>query len=320
MSIEPKTPSMVSVLMITYNHEDYIAQAIEGVLAQEVNFHYELIIGEDCSKDKTKDIVEYYQLKYPSKIKLISSEQNIGCVENELRLLQISSAKYIAYCEGDDFWTDPYKLQKQVDFLEANPDYGLVHGDVNHYYQHSGETIYSFNKKNNIKIPSGNIFEYLLSPSHAIKTMTVCVRKDLITKHYLSNEEITRFNWFFIDISLWLMISLHSKMHYVEEVFATYRLLPESMSRTRDSMKKLKFHQMIYDIRCYFHKNHSKNPKIKKEIDQVFHLTFMSDAYNLSDFKLSWNCLNLLRKNKVNIPFKYYLLFLLTFCKKITGR
>ena len=97
MSIEPKTPPVVSVLMITYNHEDYIAQAIEGVLAQQVNFHYELLIGEDCSKDKTKSIVEYYQFKHPSKIKLISSDKNIGGVENELRLLQISSAKYIAY-------------------------------------------------------------------------------------------------------------------------------------------------------------------------------------------------------------------------------
>lgn len=114
---------MVSVDMITYNHEPYIKQAIEGVLMQKTNFPFELVIGEDCSTDKTREICLKYKEKYPEKIKLLLPESNLGMTKNFISTLTAATGKYIALCEGDDYWTDPYKLQKQVDFLEANSNY-----------------------------------------------------------------------------------------------------------------------------------------------------------------------------------------------------
>lgn len=114
---------MLSVCCVTYNHENYIAQAIEGFLMQRTAFKYEIIIGEDCSTDGTRQIVEEYALKHPDKIKLITSEFNVGAHKNEFRVIQEIKGKYIALCDGDDYWTDPLKLQKQVDFLEKNHDY-----------------------------------------------------------------------------------------------------------------------------------------------------------------------------------------------------
>ncbi len=120
---------MLSVCMITYNHEKYIAQAIEGVLMQKTKFAFELIIGEDCSNDSTRIICNEYKEKYPGKIKLLLNEKNIGMMPNFIQTLKACKRKYIALCEGDDYWIDPNKLQKQVDFLENNPGYVISFHD-----------------------------------------------------------------------------------------------------------------------------------------------------------------------------------------------
>lgn len=121
---------MVSVCLITYNHEEYISTAINGVLNQKVDFEYELIIADDFSTDRTREIVLEYKKKHPKLIKLILQKKNVGPKKNWLDLLSAPKGKYVAYFEGDDYWTDPYKLQKQVDFLEANPDYVLTGHDA----------------------------------------------------------------------------------------------------------------------------------------------------------------------------------------------
>lgn len=124
---------LLSVVTITYNHEPYIAKCIEGVLMQKVNFPMEFIIAEDCSTDGTRAICEEYAAKYPELIRLITSETNIGYNPNELRAMKAAKGKYIAYCEGDDYWTDPLKLQKQVDFLESHSDYSVCFHRCRHW-------------------------------------------------------------------------------------------------------------------------------------------------------------------------------------------
>lgn len=114
------TPPLLSVCLITYKHELYIRQAIESVLSQKVNFTWEFIIAEDCSPDKTRQIVEEYKAKYPDVFRLILQESNVGPFQNVFDLLSAATGKYIAYLEGDDYWIDPLKLQKQVDVLEKN--------------------------------------------------------------------------------------------------------------------------------------------------------------------------------------------------------
>ena len=103
--------------MITYNHEKFIAEAIEGVVMQKTNFQFELVIGEDCSTDNTRAICIEYQKKYPDIIRLRLPETNQGMMLNWINNINSGRGKYIALCDGDDYWTDPYKLQKQVDFM-----------------------------------------------------------------------------------------------------------------------------------------------------------------------------------------------------------
>jgi glycosyltransferase involved in cell wall biosynthesis len=115
----------VSVVMITYNHELYIKDALLGVLAQTSNFEIELIVADDCSTDKTESVVREIINTHPQSniIKYTRHAANKGMMPNFIWALEQCKGKYIAMCEGDDYWTDPYKLQKQVDFLEANPEY-----------------------------------------------------------------------------------------------------------------------------------------------------------------------------------------------------
>lgn len=116
---------LLSIVCITYNHEAFIGRAFEGFLMQKTKFNYEIIIGEDHSTDKTKDIINEYIRRFPYKIKLISSSHNEGAVANERKAMLLAKGKYIAFCEGDDYWTDHLKLQKQVDFLEQNSEYSV---------------------------------------------------------------------------------------------------------------------------------------------------------------------------------------------------
>lgn len=128
MSEESKIPApLLSVCLITYNHAAYIRQAIEGVLMQKTTFDFDLFIADDCSTDGTRQILLEYKAKFPTKIHLILQETNVGPARNWIRLIESPTSKYIAYLEGDDYWTDAAKLQRQVDVLESRSDIVLVY-------------------------------------------------------------------------------------------------------------------------------------------------------------------------------------------------
>ena len=118
---------LVSVWMIAYNHENYIREAIDSILMQETDFDYEIVIGEDCSTDNTRAILLEYKKQFPEKFKLLLHEKNLGLIDNMLTTFSACSGKYIATLEGDDYWSDPMKLQKQADFLEKNPEYSMCY-------------------------------------------------------------------------------------------------------------------------------------------------------------------------------------------------
>lgn len=148
---------LLSIVTITYNHEPFIAQTIEGVLMQQVNFPIEFIIAEDCSTDGTRAICQQYADQCPELIRLITSESNVGAIANERRAMLAARGKYIAFCEGDDYWTDPLKLQKQVDFLEAHPAYSVTFHRCKHYNVETHEMVddncgYLFADKNQLGV------------------------------------------------------------------------------------------------------------------------------------------------------------------------
>jgi glycosyltransferase involved in cell wall biosynthesis len=132
---------LLSVCLLTYNHAPFIEEAIKGVLMQETSFKWEFIITDDFSTDGTRDILLNYKEKYPELIILQLNEKNIGAYQSWVNLLLTPKTKYIAYFEGDDYWTNAKKLQKQVDFLESNPSYSFVGHHVKSLNQQTGELV-----------------------------------------------------------------------------------------------------------------------------------------------------------------------------------
>jgi len=116
----------LSVGILTYNQAQYIRQCLDSVLMQEGDFDYEIVVGDDASSDGTQEILREYATRYPDKFVLLLGEKNEGISMNYKKVLSACRGEYIALCEGDDYWTDPHKLQIQVEFLESHPDYGFV--------------------------------------------------------------------------------------------------------------------------------------------------------------------------------------------------
>jgi glycosyltransferase involved in cell wall biosynthesis len=182
---------LVSVDMITYKHEAFIKQAIEGVLMQETNFEYDLIIADDCSPDNTEAIVRNIIATHPKghTIKYFRQEKNIGMQANGMFAAQQCKGKYIAVCEGDDYWTDPLKLQKQIDFLENNLEYNLV----GHHATDSNSKLIGKHEKDSFSFED-IYYRTLIIPTASLVFRNNIVFEDWITKVYGGDKAIIFLN------------------------------------------------------------------------------------------------------------------------------
>jgi hypothetical protein len=126
----PPAACKLSVMLKAFNQERFIAQAIDSALAQRTSFAFEIVIGEDCSTDGTRKIVDRYASRYPSRIRVLARERNLGMTRNTMVLYEKCRGEYIAWLDGDDYWSSPDKLQRQVDFLDANPGHTLCFHDT----------------------------------------------------------------------------------------------------------------------------------------------------------------------------------------------
>ncbi|WP_461634347.1 glycosyltransferase [Labilibaculum euxinus] len=240
------TTPFVSIKTITYNHEKFIAQCIEGIMMQKTNFPFEYIIGEDCSTDGTMKIVQEYADKYPDVIRIITDEKNVGAAANDHRTDLACKGKYVAFCEGDDFWTDPYKLQKQVDFLEANPDYGMVH--TNFSCVKDGKIIKSLRGEE--MLPTGDVLDDVLKGNH-IATATVCMRNDLLQRINIGKKIVDE-KWKMGDYPLWIETAAATKVRYMKDDTITYRIHDDSVTHKLDWNGDYRFFKDRYLIKKYY--------------------------------------------------------------------
>jgi len=284
------TEPLVSVKMITYNHAPYIAQAIEGVLQQKTNFPIELVIGEDYSTDGTREIVFKYQEKYPDIIRVITSDKNVGMRKNGYRTMKACRGKYIAFCEGDDYWHHPDKLQKQVDYMEKHPECGMVFSDYDVYFSGSNELIRSCNYYKGFRSPTNFTIEPFIGGDHPREiTCTIMVRRDLCEQVVEKDPYLHQSETFLMgDIQTWAEISLISEISYLPESLATYRVLDESASRSKDKRKIFRFWKSDAEMRLYLCDKHQLSENIRKKIeldwfDRSLRLAFHERNASLAD-------------------------------------
>ncbi len=262
---------LASVVIITYNQAKYIEQSIECALAQKVDFEYEIIIGEDCSTDNTLEICSRYEQIYPDKIRVITSDRNVGLLDNYYRTVSIARGKYIAVCGGDDYWHNPAKLQKQVEFLENNPEYGMVHSEVEYVFQKSGVIIknYHSHQGHYYGNSSQKTLEGIVSGQYLITASTVTFRKNMFDK-YFTIEVFKRKGFLLEDTPLWAEIAVYSKIHYMHESLATYRVLDESVSNSRNMIRHLRFWKSLNELKLYLCDKYKLSADVRKEAEAAW--------------------------------------------------
>lgn len=263
MSKVVKEP-LVSIACITYNQENYIRQCLDGFVMQKTDFSFEIVIHDDASTDKTPSIIKEYCDRYPDLFVPILQSQNKYKEGKGILVPYVfprCRGRYIALCEGDDYWIDPLKLQKQVDFLEENPEYGLVHTlakvfiDKTQTYRKS----YIGNSKNSLE-------EILVD--NPIVTNTVCVKTQLILDYI--REEIFNSRWLMGDYPMWLYVAGKEKIHFIPEVTSVYRILENSASHSSDFYKQIDFYYSSLEISEFFAHYYNKKDIIKYKRNLVF--------------------------------------------------
>jgi glycosyltransferase involved in cell wall biosynthesis len=206
----------LSVAIITYNHERFIGQAIKSVLAQEVNFDYEIVIGEDCSTDGTRAVITDFHRRYPGRIFPLMRDQNVGGVRNTDLTLAACRGQYVALIEGDDYWTSVDKLQRQVDFLDAHPDRVLCC----HRAKFLNETGSAQADVHPLLAAGPYTIEDLLKQNF-IMTCTAVVRRGLLGPIPVWFPEMKMGDW-----QRFALMARDGKIELMDEVMATYRVHP----------------------------------------------------------------------------------------------
>jgi len=206
----------VSIFLLTYNQEQFIAQTINSILMQKTNFNFQIVIGEDCSADATRSICKTFAEKYSNKIKLLPAlEKNIGLIANYMRTIKACEGKYIAICDGDDYWIDENKLQKQVSFLEDNPNYSIVYSKLKKLFPDG-----TFKESIQRKLKQAGDFDDLVF-ENVIPSVTVLFRN----RQNISAVPtwITNFPYGDWPTYLWILKD-GGKIYFMDEITAVYRM------------------------------------------------------------------------------------------------
>ena len=251
---------MLSVVMTTYNHERYIAQAIESVLRQQTDFRIEIVIGED------------YATQYPEAIRIITSAENVGWRKNYRRTIAAARGKYIALLDGDDYFTHRKKLQMQVELLESRPEVGMCYGRSERIDEAGNTTLY----------PEGEClttFEAMLRRNPAENCTTVA-RRELMEQYYAEIRPEEHPEWRTDDLPMWLWFAAQSRYVGIDCPMAVHRVLRESVSHNPDYRKKIEFVDSLYDISMWYDERYN---------DSRMHDELQRSKHNTALWVLSYN-------------------------------
>lgn len=256
---------LVSVSMICYNAETYIAAAIEGVLRQQVDFPIELVIGDDNSSDGTRKICAEYAEKYPDIIRLLPPRANLGIGGNTARTMGSCLGKYIAVCDGDDIWADPMKLKRQVEFLEQHPAYGAVYTDVETISE-TGEPADDPDQDSIREMyAQGEVFTQLLG-ANFINNSTALFRRELISDLIIAPDRTYQVP----DYIRWLHIAARANIHFIDYKSTLYRKHTSGLSvavpKEKIQGNKRAVRRALYNIFSLYDQN---NPGRKAGLERI---------------------------------------------------
>lgn len=280
--ISNKNDLIVSILCPVYNQAQYVRQCIDSVLAQKTSFLYEILINDDASSDGSADIVREYADKYPALIKAICQNKNqfsqgVDIIRDIL--LPKAQGRYIAICEGDDWWINPNKIQHQVEIMEKNPDCGLVY---TYFYKYNNKEQSNF--RFHFHEHEGDVYPYILSSKCTIWYVTVMMRKKLM----LIAPHLDTDKYFTGDVFWYYWLTLNSKTILLKEFTSVYRVLDSSVSHFIKRRKKIDFFYLSSNTRLYFAQNYPpKNIFLGAVVKKKSKVNIFKYALSHGDYILS---------------------------------
>lgn len=278
---------LVSVVSITYNHEPYIRDCLEGFVMQKTNFPVEIIIHDDASTDHTADIIREYYEKRPDLFHVIIERENLYSQNKPIvaPLYEMAQGKYIAVCDGDDYWTDPLKLQKQFDFMESHPDYSLCcHNALVHNI--SEKLTYTFYK--NYPECDFSLDYILTNKDYLIRAASVFFRSMFLPElpKYMGFPHVG-------DLPLIICMGNNGKVHCFKEVMSVYRLAAKG-SWTSKCLSDPTFAlnncvsaiEYLQQVKRLVNKEDAINARISRTILSINHIKFDYKGYRNKYSKL----------------------------------
>ena len=269
---------LVTVQVYAFNKERYIGECLDSIVNQKTSFEYEVIVSENPGTDKTREICLEYQKKYPEKIILVLREENMGLFYNYFEAERMSRGKYIARCDGDDYWCDENKLQKQVSFLENNPDYGMCYtrsrilDDETHTFKNEIGGLPWLGFKTNLL-------------KEAVQQPTIMYKRELF-RQYLEEIEPENKGWLMEDVPRTLWFAYNSKIERLDDITAVYRIVSNSLSHQVDYDKQEQYHRSILDIRLFFYNRYCPGEtELIKSLYNDYYRRNIATAYSILDFK-----------------------------------
>lgn len=266
----------VSVAVITYNQQSTIAQALDSILCQKGDFGLEVVIGEDCSGDNTWNICDEYQKRYPDKVRLLPNEKNLGIMANFARTVQACTGDYLAILAGDDYWCDDRKFQKQLQFMQEHPEFGVVCTSGYRLMVRSGKLLEGLAPLN--PVPDGDIRNYYHDRYGGVYAMplTLFIRRDLM--QYVDWDAYIRMKFPVEDYPMQSVLAHHTRFGYIPDKTVVYRVHQESATFVSyDHPRYLSYHRGLVDIRRYLNGLYPEDVPFSEEwaADYVFYKEFL---------------------------------------------
>ena len=274
---------LVSVIVTTFNHEPYLAAALDAILSQRCDFGVEIIVGEDCSSDNTLAICRNYAEQHPDRIKLIASTENVGWRKNYRRCVEAASGQYVAFCDGDDYWCDEERLAEQVALMEQNRNIGLCY-TLAERRNEKGEIVGHF--------PLGEGHTSLDAMLHdwCVENCTTLARRDAVLDYYTTEKPENRPEWLTEDLPMWLYVAAHYKVAYIGRVTAVHRVFADSVSHSTSLAKRLLFCDSSSNIKLWFdgryNHSHQRRHLLRERMNTA--LWVYSHIGSVGDFVKRW--------------------------------
>lgn len=260
-AMAPPIPT-VSVVVVAYNHEKFLGQALDSVLAQEVGFAYEVIVGEDCSTDHTRRILQDYARRYPAIIKPIYQARNVGMGANFKACLEACRGRYIALLDGDDYWTSPLKLQRQVHWLDEHPDYSICFHRVEDYYEDGSKP--NALPANKFQKDTYSFDDFLTPIYTVVNTGSVLLRNVLPAWP----------DWLFtanpIDFPLLLLYAEVGKAKLLPEVMSIYRIHAGGIWSGTSRHLNIKRFLLMYEQLWRHYAHTAEAPKLRRHLYDLY--------------------------------------------------